>query len=169
MKTLFECTVRYSKAMEGTDTQKRVNEVYLFDALTYTEAEKLAYERLQEVISTEFQVTGIRKARYAEVLPNEVGGYWYKVKTQFICVDENNGKEKRVSQMVLTLAENIKDAIERTEKEMGDTPDFMVKAVNESPILDFFPYMSREEVPADREVGRRPATPEELERAKNQK
>ncbi len=167
MQTLFECTVRYSKPVEGTDEQKRVSEVYLFDALTYTEAEKRAYEKLPEFIQGEFQVTGIRKARYAEVIPCEAGGYWYKVKISFILVDENSGKEKRVSQTVLTLAEDIKDAIDRTYEALNDTPDFMVKAVNESAILDFFPYMERrDDAPADREVARRPATQAELDAAK---
>lgn len=167
MQTLFECTVRYSKPVEGTDEQKRVSEVYLFDALTYTEAEKRAYEKLPEFIQGEFQVTGIRKARYAEVIPCEAGGYWYKVKISFILVDENSGKEKRVSQTVLTLAEDIKDAIDRTYEALNDTPDFMVKAVNESPILDFFPYMERrDDDPADREIARRPATQVELDAAK---
>ncbi len=167
MQTLFECTVRYSKPVEGTDEQKRVSEVYLFDALTYTEAEKRAYEKLPEFIQGEFQVTGIRKARYAEVIPCEAGGYWYKVKISFILVDENSGKEKRVSQTVLTLAEDIKDAIDRTYEALNDTPDFMVKAVNESAILDFFPYMERrDDAPADREVARRPVTQAELDAAK---
>ncbi len=167
MQTLFECTVRYSKPVEGTDEQKRVSEVYLFDALTYTEAEKRAYEKLPEFIQGEFQVTGIRKARYAEVIPCEAGGYWYKVKISFILVDENSGKEKRVSQTVLTLAEDIKDAIDRTYEALNDTPDFMVKAVNESAILDFFPYMERrDDAPADREIARRPASQAELDAAK---
>lgn len=168
MQTMFECTVRYSKPIEGTDKQKRVNEVYLFDALTYTEAEKRAYEKLPEVISGEFMVVGIRKAHYAEIIPNEEGGYWYKVKTSFILVDENSGKEKRVSQMVLTLAEDIKDAIDRTNEALNDTPDFMIKAVNESNILDFFPYMEKhdDEPPVDRELSRRPATEEEIAAAK---
>ncbi len=167
MQTMFECTVRYSKPVEGTDKQKRVNEVYLFDALTYTEAEKRAYETLPEVIQGEFLVVGIRKARYAEVIPSEEGGYWYKVKISFILVDETYGKEKRVTQTVLTLASDIKDAIDRTNDALNDTADFMVKAVNESNILDFFPYMERkaDEAPADREIGRRPATEEELRRA----
>lgn len=165
---MFECTVRYSKPIEGTDKQKRVNEVYLFDALTYTEAEKRAYEKMPEVIVGDFMVTGIRKAKYAEVIPNEEGGYWYKVKVSFVLVDENSGKEKRVSQTVLTLAEDIKDAIDRTNEALNDTPDFMIKSVNESNILDFFPYFEKrdEEVPADREVARRPATAEELAKAR---
>ena len=171
MQSMFEVTVRYSKMIEGTDKQKRVNEVYLFDALTYTEAEKLAYERLPEIISGEFMVVGIRKARYAEVIPCEEGGYWYKVKTTFIFVDENSGKEKRISQTVLTLAEDITDAVARTNAAIGDTPDFMVKAVTESNIFDFFPYMERkaDEVPADREISRRPATEEELAAAREKR
>ncbi len=168
MATMFECTVRYSKAVEGSDQQKRVSEVYLFDALTYTEAEKLAYEKLPEIISAEFLVSSIRKAKYAEIINSDEGGYWYKVKVSFIIIDENSGKEKRVNQTVLTLASDIKDAVDRTNKALNDTPDFQVKAVNESNILDFFPYISKnDDVPAAREISRRPATPEELEAAKN--
>lgn len=166
---MFECTVRYSKPIEGTDKQKRVNEVYLFDAYTYTEAEKRAYEKLPEVISGDFMVVGIRKARYAEVIPNEEGGYWYKVKTSFIMVDENSGKEKRISQTVLTLAEDIKDALDRTNAALNDTPDFMIKAVNESNILDYFPYFEKQaedEIPAEVELSRRPATEQEVAAAK---
>ncbi len=166
---MFECTVRYSKTIEGTDKQKRVNEVYLFDALTYTEAEKRAYEKMPEIISGDFMVTGIRKAHYAEVIPNEVGGYWFKVKVSFLLIDENSGKEKRVSQTVLTLAEDIRDAIDRTNEALNDSADFQVKAVNESNILDFFPYMEKheEELPAEHEISRRPATEEELAAARN--
>ena len=143
MQTLFECTVRYSTPVEGTDQQKMVSEVYLFEAFTYTEAEKRVYEKLPELIQGEFKVARIRKARYAEVIPNEEGGYWYKVKISFILIDEKTGKEKRVSQTVLTRAEDIKDAIDRTNNALNDTPDFLVKAVNESAILDYFPYMER--------------------------
>lgn len=162
MQTLFECTARYTKTVDGTDTQKRVNEVYLFDATTYTEAEQLANEKLHEVISADFMVTGIRKTRYAEIIPNEEGGTWYKVKVSFIFVDDTSGKEKRVNQTVLTLAMDIKDAIDRTTDAMGGTPDFVVKAVNESNILDFFPYISKDDQFKDKEIGRRPATEEEL-------
>ena len=143
MQTLFECSVRYSTPVEGTNQQKMVSEVYLFEAFTYTEAEKRANEKLPELIQCEFKVTRIRKARYSEVIPNEESGYWYKVKTSFILIDEKSGKEKRVSQTVLTRAEDIKDAIDRTNNALNDTPDFMVKAVNESAILDYFPYMER--------------------------
>ena len=142
MQTLFECTVRYSTPVEGTNQQKMVSEVYLFEAFTYTEAEKRAYEKLPELIQCEFKVKSIRKARYAEVIPNEEG-YWYKVKISFIVIDEKTGKEKRVSQTVLTRAEDIKDAIDRTNNALNDTPNFMVKAVNESAILDYLPYMER--------------------------
>lgn len=143
MQTLFECTVRYSMPVEGTNQQKIVSEIFLFDSLTYTEAEKRAYEKLPELIQGEFKIARIRKARYAKVIPNEEGGFWYKVKISFILIDEKSGKEKRVSQTVLTRAEDIKDAIDRTNGALNDTPDFMVKAVNESAILDFFPYLKR--------------------------
>lgn len=166
MQTLFECTARYSKAEEGTDAQKRVTEVYLFDAINYTEAEARANETLADVIQGEFMVTNIRKAKYAEVINSEEGGYWYRVKVSFMFVDENTGKEKRISQMVLCLADSIKSAVDRVVGSMGETADFRVLSVNESPIVDFFPLFSREAaVKAEKEVGRRAATPEELAKA----
>ena len=41
------------------------------------------------------------------------------------------------------INEDIKDAIDRTNNALNDTPDFLVKAVNESAILDYLPYMER--------------------------
>lgn len=166
MQVLFECTARYSKAEEGTDAQKRVNETYLFDAINYTEAESRAYETLPDVIQGEFMVTNIRKAKYAEVINSEDGGYWYKVKVSFVTVLDDTGKEKKITQMLLCLAPDIKSAVDRVVAAVGDTTDFRVLSVNESNIADFFPMFSKKEaVKAEREVGRRPATPEELAKA----
>lgn len=166
MQTYYECRVKYAKEVDGQS--KPITEVYLFDAQTYTEAEARANEEMASYISGEFQIASIRKAKYAELFQPEGGDRWYKVKVSFLLVDEKSGKEKRVSQTILMLASNIKDAYDKTIECMGgDTPDFEVNTIDETKIMDFFPYFSKNDDVKDREIGRRPATEAELSEARN--
>ena len=161
MVTLYECGVRYRKNVDGTE--KPVTELYLFDALSYTEAEARAIEEMQTMISGDFQITTIRRTKYAELFQPEGGDRWYKVKASFVMIDEKSGKEKRVSQTVLTLALDLKDAYDKTVEGMGgETDDFEINAINETKILDFFPLFEKNDDVKDRELIRRPATEEEL-------
>ncbi|MCQ2228006.1 MAG: DUF4494 domain-containing protein [Bacteroidales bacterium] len=158
MLTLFECKVRYVKPDERSGKEKRVTEAYLFDALTYTEAEERVYKEMPQIISGEFAIASIRKAKYAEILPCDDGDRWFKVKVSFLMIDESSGKEKRVSQMVLVLASDVKDAVDKTVEGMGGNGDesFEVNMVMETAIMDFFPLFDKDAVPEDKEVARRP-------------
>lgn len=157
MQTLFECKVRFMKIDEQSGKDKRVTETYLFDALTYTEAEERCYKIMQDYISGEFAVASIRKAQFAEVLPSDDGDRWYKSKISFLSVDEASGREKRISQMILVSASGIKDACDKIVKGMnGNTDDFEINMVMESPIMDFFPLFEKDPEPKDREISRRP-------------
>lgn len=158
MESLFECRVRYSKIDEQSGGEKRVTETYLLDALTYTEAEARITEQMHELTGSEFSIAGIRKAKYAEILPSDDGDRWFKARVTFLCLDENSGKEKKVSQSVLAMANDVKDAVDRIVDGMnGTTADFVVTAVAESPIMDYFPLFEKDPVPEDREISRRPA------------
>ena len=158
MLTLFECKIRYMKPDERSGKDVRVTETYLFDAITYTEAEERIYKEMPEIISGEFAIASIRKAKYADVLPSEDGDRWFKTKVSFLWVDENSGKEKRISQLILVLASDIKDAIDKVVAGLNgdDLDDFQVNMVMETPIMDFFPLFDKNAAPEDKEVGRRP-------------
>ncbi len=163
MQTLFECKIRFQKIDDKSGKEKRVTEAYLFDALTYTEAEERAYKTMEEYISGDFTVASIRKAKYAEILPSDDGDRWYKVKVSFLSVDEASGREKRVSQTVLVLACDIKDACDKTIDGMnGTTDDFEINSVIESSIMDYFPLFDKDALPEDREISRRPLDPGEV-------
>lgn len=163
MQTLFECKIRFQKIDDRSGKEKRVTETYLFDAITYTEAEERAYKEMQEYISGEFSVASIRKAKYAEIIPSDDGDRWYKVKVSFLSVDEASGREKRISQMILVLASDIKDACDKTIEGMnGVTDDFEVNSVVESQIMDFFPLFDKDALPEDKEIARRPLEPGEV-------
>lgn len=56
--TWFECKISYEKTMED-GLQKKVNENYTVDALSFTEAEKRIMEEMSSYISGEFSVKGM--------------------------------------------------------------------------------------------------------------
>ena len=61
----FECKIKYEKTMEN-GLVKKVNEPYLVDALSFTEAEKRIIDEVSPFMTGEFQVSDIKRARYAE-------------------------------------------------------------------------------------------------------
>lgn len=145
MLTLFECRIRYNKPDEETGKEKRVTEAYLFDALTYTEAEARVADKMPEYISGEWALVSIRKAQYSEIIPSE-GDRWFKCRVTFITIDERSGKEKRTAQNVLVMADDIKGAVDAVVKGMnGTTADFEVTGVTESNIMEYFPLFDKEE------------------------
>lgn len=143
MQNWFECKVRYTKIDEKTGKDKKVNEPYLVDAVSFTEAEERIYREMEAYISGEFTVTNIRKANYTDIFPNDEGDRWYKCKVTFMSIDESAGKEKKVANQMLVLASGVKDACDKIEQGLaGMTVDFEIVAVAESPIMDFFPYFT---------------------------
>lgn len=146
MQNLFECKVRYEKINEQTGKEEKVTETYLMDAVSFTEAEKRIYKEMEAIIRGEFVVTDIKKAHYTELFHDVDGDRWYKSKISFVSVDEKSGKQKAVSNNILVLADNVKDAFDRIHEGMGGmTVDFTINSIIESPILDFFPYFKTEE------------------------
>lgn len=120
---------------------KKVSETYLLDAVSFTEAESRIYKELQTMVSGEFAVSKIAKTRITEIIPSDNGDRWYKAKVAFITVDEESGKEKRVAQNVLVFSDNIKDVYDQIIEAMqGMMADFEISGINESTIMDVFPY-----------------------------
>ncbi len=140
MNTWFECTAKYTKIDEN-GREKRASETYLLDAVSFTEAESRIYKELQTMVSGEFTVTKISKSNISEIIPSERGDRWFKAKVTFITVDEENGKEKRVSQMIIVFSDNVRNAYDQIIEAMkGMMADFEISAINESTVMDVFPY-----------------------------
>ncbi len=102
MGNWFECKIRYKKVLEN-GMEKTVNEPYLVDALSFTEAERRIMEESSAYISGEFEVSDIKKAKYSELFFSDMesADRWFKVKLQFITLDEKSGVEKKTSSNVL--------------------------------------------------------------------
>ena len=151
MCNLFECKVRYEKMMEN-GVSKKVSEPYVFDALSFTEAEARIIEEITPYISGEFTVSGIKRAKYSEVFfsEDEAADRWFKCKVTFITLDEKSGAEKRSSTYMLVQAADLRDAIKKLDKAMeGSMADYQISAVSETPIMDVYPYTDKGESEAN--------------------
>ena len=144
MNTWFLCKVKFQKTDEE-GRQKMVTEPYLFDAISFTEAESRAFEKLAEELSTEFSVTNISKSNITEIVPNENADEWYKCKVAFVMLDEDSGKEKKVNNYFLVQANNVKEAVEGVEESLKEMlVPFEIPSVTLTTIMDVFPYFTDE-------------------------
>jgi len=148
MNNWYQVKVKYEKVDLESGRERKVTEAYLVDAVSFTEAESRIHAELEQMISGDFLVTNISKANYSDIVPsdNDNADIWYKCKVNYISIDEEAGKEKKISVMILVLAYDIQSALDNLEKSFeGSAADFTVVGINESPLIDVFPYSSGEE------------------------
>jgi hypothetical protein len=142
MHTWFECKIKYEKTAEEGKIVK-VNEGYLIDALSFTEAEARIIEEMKPFISGEFQVANIKRARINEMFFNENGEKWYRSKVNFITLDEEKGVEKRTGVNMMVQASDIKEALEGIIEGMkGSMADYEIASITETTIIDVYKYES---------------------------
>lgn len=135
----FISTLKYNK-MQENGVIKPVKEQYLFDALSFVEAETRAIEELTPYISGEFTVDAIKKTRISELFLNMDGEKFFKAKTAFINLDEKTGQEKKSNVDILVQANTFDEAYERFKERMkGTLADFELVSLSETPILEYFP------------------------------
>lgn len=138
MVNWFECRVRYDKMLE-TGIQKMVTEPYLVDALSFTEAEARIIEEITPFISGDFTVSAVKRTNFSEIFWDETGDKWYKVKTNFITIDEKSGVEKKTASYILVQASEFKVALDNFMEGMkGTLADFEIASITETPLIDVY-------------------------------
>lgn len=142
MQAFFECKIRYEKVMEN-GMCKKVTEAYLFDSLSFAEAESRAIEEMTPFITGEFTVSDIKRANYSEVFMSdeESADRWFKCKLIFITLDEKSGAEKKSNTYVLVNASDLRDAVKKLDEGMkGTMADYQIGSISETAIMDVYPY-----------------------------
>lgn len=140
--TWFECKVRYEKAQED-GSEKLVNELYVVDALSFTEAEASIIDNMQVYVSGEFKVANINPTNYNEIFFSDIDDedLWFKARLAFITIDEKSNKEKRSYVNYLIQAKCIERAKRYVDEVMGKTMiDYELKSLSETQILDVFEH-----------------------------
>ena len=138
----FETTVRYERQTEDAG-QKKVNEIYVVDALTFGEAEETITAEMEPYVSGEFEVKNITPAAYGEIFfsDNDNDDHWYKAKLSFITIDEKTAKEKRSAVNFLVQAASFTGAVRNIEEAMGKTAiDYVIANVSETKIMDVYEH-----------------------------
>lgn len=134
----FEITAKHVSINEkGMNVKK--SEKYLFDALSFTEAEKRAYEELEGY--NEIEITKINPIKVSEIFLTGKGELFFKCKINYITLDEKSGKEKKKPAYVWVQAENTKNAeAYLTEGMKGTLSDWTCESIAETKIVEVFKY-----------------------------
>jgi len=136
----FEIKVKYQKVDEK-GKEKKVSEPYLVDAVSFTEAEARITEELKSFLGEEFNILNIKRANYSDLFFYDDGDRWFKSKVAFVTLDEEKGVEKKTSNYMLVQANDINEAFANLTNSMKDCMvDYNVLAMQETPIMDVFPY-----------------------------
>lgn len=142
IKSWFECKVKIEKLAENGATKSEI-QTYLVDALNFTEAEARIIREVTPFTSGQLDVTNIKRAKYTELFTSdaEMADKWYKVKCNFITLDEKTQTEKKTASNMLVQAADFHDALQNFDNGMkGSMVDYQIAMIQETTILDVFPY-----------------------------
>lgn len=137
----YETRIKYKKTM-ADGSEKVVNELYVVDALSCTEAETSVIEEMSCYISGDSAVTSAKKTNYGEIFFSDLDDdKWYKAKCQFITIDEKSGKEKRSNVTYLVQAKSLARALRYVDEVMGKSMlDYDIVGLNETHVFDVFEH-----------------------------
>jgi DNA repair ATPase RecN len=139
MATWFECKFKYNREDQNGGFTT-VTEIYLIDAVSFTDAEARVYEEIGSNFR-EFVLLAVSKYRVHELVFNEEGLTWYKCKVAITSLDEKSGKEKKLKQMILVNGNTIKEAYDRVEDLFSDsTSDYQILEIITTNIVEILPY-----------------------------
>lgn len=138
MAQWIEVRARYDKMMENGSV-KKVTEPYLADALSCTEAEARVTEELTPFISGDFRISSVVTTKISEIFWDASGDRFYKVKVNFITLDEKTATEKRTATYILVQASSFKEAYDNFIDGMkGTMADYEIEAITETKLVDVY-------------------------------
>lgn len=118
---------------------KKVNEPYLVDALSFTEAEARIIEEQTPFISGDFSVSAVKRTKIAEIFWDDSADKWYLVKVAFITIDEKTAAEKKTTSLILVAASDFRGALDNFMEGMKSTmADFEIVSIAETPLMDVY-------------------------------
>lgn len=142
MQNWYEGVIRYEKVTEEGKV-KKVNELYLVDALSATECEARLIEEMTPFITGEFAVKSVKESNYSELFlsEEEAADRYFKCKLIFITLDEKSGKESKTSTLILVQAADLREAVKKLDEGMkGTLADYQIGSVAETAIMDVYLY-----------------------------
>lgn len=140
----FEAKIKSVRVGED-GKEKNVSELYLLDAMSYTEAESRIAERMTEIIQGEFYIAGLKPSRITEVVESndENDDKWFRAVVAIIDCDSISGKEKKANTYFLVAGADIDTALVNLQKALSTyVVPFEIAAMTDTAFMDVFPYFS---------------------------
>ncbi|MDR2129800.1 MAG: DUF4494 domain-containing protein [Odoribacteraceae bacterium] len=138
----FECKVKYTKIADNGQ-EKKVSELYLVDAVSYTEAESRIATELAAMIKGEYHIAGMKRSSLSEWVSSgdENDDKWFKAKVAIVDADQLTGKEKRSNQYFLVAGSTLERALENLQKSLSTyiVPCEII-SLSDTNFVDVFPY-----------------------------
>lgn len=143
MSYWFECKVSYERQADAMG-MKKVSEIYLVNALSFTEAEERIIAEISPLVSIgELEVTNIKRVKYAELFLNdrESADRFFKARVNFITIDEKSGTEKKAGVNMLIKSESLAEALGELVKQMeSQLGEYEIASITDTQILDVIQY-----------------------------
>lgn len=141
MAQWIEVKVRYEKMTESGKSVK-VTDPYLVDALSCTEAEARVVEEITPMCN-DFNVLSVNKTKISEIFWDASGDRFYKVKVNFITIDEKTAVEKKSASYILVQASSFAEALDNFNQGMkGTMADYEIEAITETKIVEVYRYQA---------------------------
>ncbi len=132
---------------DANGKERKSTELYLLDAVTYTEAEARMNKILEEHSGGQFEVSDLKKTPISELFPFEDADYWFQCKVSLVDVDEESGKEKHSNKVMMVAANDLREAMQNIEKSLDSYIIPMeLLSIQKTNIVDVFPYNPEESV-----------------------
>ena len=105
-------------------------------------------KKLARRVMGEFQVTGIAKSRVTDVFEYPDADTFFNCKVVYMAADADSGKEKKISNLMMVTASDVKQAYERIRESLNNMlVTFTIPEVKESPVLEIFHHTTEQKVP----------------------
>jgi len=137
MNSVFSVSVKYLKLVEGGEGYKKMNEVFLVNAVSYTDVEAKITEEMQMRTKEEFFITSIKREKYSYVLTNdEDGGYFFNAVVSYSSLDDDGSEnQKKITLNMCVETSHIDKVSEIVSKVLESSVDFSLKKVIETKII----------------------------------
>ena len=135
MNNYFEVKITFDKTLEN-GKEKKVSELYLVDAVSFTEAEAKITAEFSPLPN--FKVKSIRQYKVAEIVnkTNLDDSRYFKCKVNFITLDEKSGAEKKTAVYMLVDAETLDKAKALLVEYMkGTMADYSIEKIEETKLM----------------------------------
>ena len=123
--------------MAENGTPCKVTELFVVDAINFTECEQRVSEYVAHLVSGGFEVLTESHAPYGEIFfsDKEDEEKFYRVRLSVIMLDERSGKEKRTKAVYLVQGKDIESAKGNLDEVLRETMmQYVVEGVHETAV-----------------------------------